>query len=90
MLVAAAEPAFIGNRKHLLLNGPQGLAFYIFNFPLADHTQAEGYRHEMISQFHVTHKSLLGITLARRRKILKTVLTPFLDTLKLSENFVAI
>ena len=23
-LVAAAEPAFIGNRKHLLLNGPQG------------------------------------------------------------------
>jgi len=44
----------------------------------------------MISQFHVSHKSLLGITLERRRKILKIVLTPFLDTLKLSENFVAI
>jgi len=66
------------------------LPFTCLTFLLAIHTQAGGYRHETISQFHVTHKSLLGITLARRRKILKTVLTPFLDTLKLSENFVAI
>jgi len=43
----------------------------------------------MISQFHVSHKSLLGITSKGDRSFLKPSLR-FFNTLNLSENFVTI